>query len=95
MTQKEKRQLIRELTGFICHATDHNVKAVLCEDGVETDNDYPVWAAFEPDSKSPEDWINGIDFFNRMHNRTPKLSLKFIKDDTLDKIRRDGLKALL
>lgn len=79
MTQKEKRQLLRELTMFIEHATDRNCKAVLCEDGVETDDYYPVWAAYEHDSKSPEDWINGIAFFNRMHNRSPKLSLKFIR----------------
>ena len=71
------------------------MKAVLCEDGLETDNDYPIWSAYEHDAKSPEDWINGIDFFNRMHNRSPKLSLKFKKDDTLEKIRRDGLAALL
>ena len=55
---------------------------VLCENGKETENDYPVWMAYErtPDTKSPSDWINGIVFFYELQKKTSELALKIKVD---------------
>ena len=54
---------------------------VVCEDGVETNNSYPIRQAYEcaPDTKSPKDWISGIAFHHSMKNMTCKVSLKLKK----------------
>ena len=58
-------------------SADKQDALIVCEDGVETNNDYPVWMAYEgtPDTKTPEDWINGIAFHHTFKNQTCKVSL--------------------
>lgn len=50
---------------------------VLCVDGMETNNDYPILFAYEPDAKTPMEWVRDICFFG---NHNGELSLKLKKE---------------
>lgn len=58
-------------------SADKQDSLVVCEDGIETSNEYPIWMACEwtPDTKTPTDWINGIAFLHKFNNQTCKVSL--------------------
>ena len=70
-----KKRLLRQMKKLLKKADRYDT-IVLCEDGKETENNYPVWCMYEPDTKSPEDWINSIFFFQKLQKKDTTLSLK-------------------
>lgn len=81
MTEKQKRELLKQMHKLTPGA-GMNDALVVCEDGVETNNIYPIWQACQhsPDTKTAEDWIRGIAFEHTMKKRTCEVSLILKKD---------------
>lgn len=73
-----RNKLLRQIRNILKKAERQDT-IILCEDGKETDNEYPVGDIYEPDAKSPEDWVNSIMFFYRLEKKTSKLSFKLKK----------------
>lgn len=78
--KKERTRLVRQFTRLVEKSTNNNDEIVLCEDGKESDNTYPLWGLIEIDMKSPKEWINSILFHTFvLEERQVKLSLKLKK----------------
>lgn len=73
MTKKEIRELHNQARDLFESAFDNDT-IILCIDGNETDNTYPVYLWKEPDCKKPKDWVNSI-----IHFCGNKGKLSFIK----------------
>lgn len=56
---KQRKALEKDLRAFLKH---NKGLIVLCEDGKETNNTYPLPVTQERDASSPADWLNGIMF---------------------------------
>ena len=78
MTTKEQKDLHKQVSNLLAVAKVGD-KIVLCIDEEETANDYPYSALFEPDAKSPEDWVDSICFWHDVNEKTCKLSFKLVR----------------
>ena len=79
MTQKEQSNLVKQFCSLVKTADKYDA-IVVCEDGVETNNTYPIRNICEgPDAKTPEEWISGIVFHHSMHKLTCKVTLALKK----------------
>ena len=58
---------IGEVYRMIRDAENDAIEVVLVENGKETNNAYPVWSSYEPDSKSPAEWVRGIYLHNELN----------------------------
>lgn len=79
MTKVEKKKLANSAKAAFNAASDDDT-IVLCVNGVETDNDYPMYCCYEPDCKSPVDWVNSICFACDMGEYSGELSFKIKKN---------------
>ena len=73
-----RNKLLRQIRNILKKAERQDT-IILCEDGKETNNEYPIEDAYEPDANSPEDWVNSIVFFYTLEKKTSKLSFKLKK----------------
>lgn len=80
MTQKEQSNLMKQFRSLM-KVADRYDAIVVCEDGKETNNSYPIRQAYEhcPDTKTPEDWICGIAFHHSISKLTCKVTLALKK----------------
>lgn len=69
---------VKEVKRLIAKA-DTNDEIVCCENGVETNNTYPMWALNEVDMKSPIDWVHSIYFLNTITKKNCEISFKLRK----------------
>lgn len=76
MTKNNITKQIRDVNRMIKNASNRYMEVVCVEDGQETNNTYPVLNVYEPDTKSPEDWVRGIHLHNRLNGIEVDVSFK-------------------
>ena len=79
MTKTEAK---RKAKSLLRQLKDRDDAIVLVEDGVETTNTYPLWAHLEsccPDTKTVDDWIDGIFLHYRLRGEEHDVSFNVRK----------------
>lgn len=78
MAKITRTKLINQVKKLICQANLGD-EIVCCEDGKETTNTYPIAILYEPDAKTPTEWIKAICFCNEYSGRNCEISFKLKK----------------